>query len=215
MSVEKLYRFPLPDNLGVHIDRDDGRKVERVTAGSPAAQAGLAVGDEITHLSGQPIVSIADVQWVLHNLPNDDVKLEATLSRGGRHEVATLNLAKGWKKTDFMWRGSRWSLKPQPGFWAPALNEKQLKDLGAAVPAGAKPLRIQWINANRAEGKAAKQAGLKEGDVIIGLNGQPFAFPTPEAFQMHVRLNCKVGDIIKLKVLRNGKELDVSLPLIE
>jgi predicted metalloprotease with PDZ domain len=215
MSEEKLYRWPLPDNMGVHIDKDDGRKIESIIAKSPAAEAGLAVGDEITHANGQPIVSIADIQWVLHNTPNEDAKVELTVSRGGKSETKTLALAKGWKKTNFLWRGSRWSLKPQPGFWAPALNEKQLKDLGALAPAGSKPLRIQFINNNRPEGKAAKDAGLKEGDVIIAYNGQPMSFETPQDFQMHVRLNCKVGETIKLTVVRNGKEMAVSLPLVE
>jgi serine protease Do len=215
MSEEKLFRWPLPDNVGVHMDKEDGRKIESVLEKSPAAEAGLAVGDEITHVDRQPIVSIADIQWVLHNLPNEDAKLDVTVSRGGRHEVRTLALAKGWKKTNFLWRGSRWSLKPQPGFWAPAVNEKQLKDLGALAPEGSKPLRIQYINNNRPEGKATRQAGLKEGDVIVGFNGQPITFATPQDFQMHVRLNCKVGESIKLKVVRNGKEMDVSLPLVE
>ena len=33
--------------------------------------------------------------------------------------------------------------------------------------------------------------------------------------QMHVRLNCKVGETLKLKVLRNGKPIDVAYPLVD
>jgi serine protease Do len=215
MSAERLYRWPLPDNVGLHIDRNDGRRVETVKPGSPAAEAGLAPGDEITHVNGQPITSIADIQWVLHNTPNEDgAKVEVTVSRDGKARTSTLKLAKGWKKIDFLWRGSRWSLKPQPGFWAPALNDKQLKELGAAVPEGAKPLRIQFINKNRTEGKAALAAGLKEGDVVLAIDGKPVT-QTPEQFQMDVRLNRKVGDTLHLTVLRNGKAMEVALPLVE
>src|SRR5205085_2117572 len=102
MSREKLYRWPLPDNVGLHIDPKDGRRIERVDADTPAAKAGLAPGDEITHVSGQPVVSIADVQWVLHNLPDEDgARVDITRTRDGQSETKTLTLNKGWKKTDF------------------------------------------------------------------------------------------------------------------
>jgi hypothetical protein len=216
MSVDKLHRWPLPDNVGLHIDPRDGRRVERVEPASPAARAGLAPGDEITHANGQPIVSIADVQWVLHNTADSDgARVELTASRGGRSETRTLTLAKGWKKTNFLWRGSRWSLKPQPGFWAPALTDAQRAQLGDAVPAGSKPLRVQWINAGRREGRAARDAGLREGDVIVGYEGKPFTFATPQDFQMDVRLNRRAGETMKLSVLRDGKRLDVAVPLVE
>jgi serine protease Do len=215
MSPERLNRWPLPDNLGIHIDPKDGRKIQTLIPDSASAMAGLLPGDEITHVAGQPITSIADIQWPLQNLPNDNATLDITINRAGNSITKTLTLRPGWKKTNFLWRASRWNLRPEPGFWAPALTDKQLKDLGDAIPAGTKPLRVQFINNNKPIGKAVRQAGLKEGDVIIEMNEKPFTFPTPEAFQMHVRLNCKTGDTLNLKVLRNNKPLDIAIPLVE
>jgi serine protease Do len=216
LTRDKLYRWPLPDNVGLHIDPRDGRRVERVEPDGPAARAGIAPGDEITHANGQPVVSIADVQWVLHNTPDEDAaRVELTRRRGGQSETNTLTLAKGWRKTDFLWRGSRWGLKPQPGFWAPAMTDVQLTKFGDAVPDGARPLRVQWINVGRAEGRAARDAGLREGDVIVGYEGKPITFATPEAFQMHVRLKRRAGETMKLAVLRDGKRLDVAVPLLD
>ena len=216
MSRERLYRWPLPDNVGMHIDPKDGRRVERVDPAGPAARVGIEAGDEITHVNGQPIVSIADVQWVLHNTPNEDgARVEITAARGGRSETRTLTLAKGWRKTDFLWRGSRWSLKPQPGFWAPAMTDVELTKLGDAVPEGAKPLRVQFINSGKPEGRAARDAGLRPGDVIIGYEGKPITFATPQDFQMDVRLNRRAGETMKLTVLRDGKRIDVAVPLVE
>ena len=63
LPLDKLYRWPLPDNVGLHIDSRDGRRVERVEPSSAADAAGIAAGDDITHANGQPIVWIADVQW--------------------------------------------------------------------------------------------------------------------------------------------------------
>jgi S1-C subfamily serine protease len=153
---------------------------------------------------------------VLHNTPDEDgARVDVTAVRGGRSDTRTLTLAKGWRKTDFLWRGSRWSLKPQPGFWAPAMTDVELTKLGSAVPEEARPLRVQWINAGRAEGRAARDAGLRQGDVIVGYEGKPFTFATPEDFQMHVRLNRHAGETMKLTVLRDGKRLDIAVPLIE
>lgn len=214
MSVDKLYRYPLPDNFGVHIDPKDGRKIEAVTGNSPAAKAGLAVGDEVTFVNGQPITSIADIQWPIHDLPNDAATFEVTVDRGGHALTKTIQLEKGWKKIDFTWRGSRWSLRPQPGFFAPLVPEKDLAALGDLVPAGVKPLRVQFLDPNRPQGKADVQAGLKVGDVIIALDGKPMTM-TPQEFQLHVRLNCKKGETLKLTVLRNGNTMELELPLVE
>jgi len=214
MSIDKLYRWPLPDNMGMHIDPKDGRKIETLTANGPAAKAGLAMGDEITLVNGQPITSIADIQWVLQNTPDGEAKIEVTFSRDNQSQTKTVSLEKGWRKTEFLWRASRWNLKPNPGFWAPALTEKQLKDLGDKIEPGVTPIRVQFINNDRPEGKAVHQAGIKEGDVIVAMDNKPFNL-TPEKFQMYVRLNHKAGDTLHLKILRNGQEKEVDLTLVE
>ena len=68
------------------------------------------------------------------------------------------------------------------------------------------------MDRSRPQGKADAQAGLKEGDVIVAINGQPFKM-TPQEFQMHVRLSCKKGDDLKLTVVRNGRTTELALPL--
>ena len=42
-------------------------QVETVTPGSAAETAGFRAGDRLLTLAGQPLLSIADVQWVLHS----------------------------------------------------------------------------------------------------------------------------------------------------
>jgi S1-C subfamily serine protease len=214
MSHERLNRWPLPDNVGMHIDPKDGRRIEKITEGSPAAKAGLAVGDEITHVTRQPITSIADIQWPLNNLPNEDATFDLTVVRNGESMAKTVSLTKGWKKTDIGWRGSRWSLRPEPGFWAPALTDKDIKALGGLVPAGAKPIRVQYMNGGKPQPNANIKAGLKVGDVIVALDGKPLTM-TPQEFQMHVRMNYKKGDTLPVTVVRNGKTMAFELPLVE
>jgi hypothetical protein len=212
LTAESLWRYPLPDNLGIHVDRNDGRKIETIAAGSAAAAAGLRPGDAITHVNGQAIISIADIQWVLHNLPNSAAEVKIMANREGASSEYVVKPAEGWKKTDWSWRGSRWSLKPHPGFWAPLANANELKAL--KLEEGAKAYRIQWINRGESEGKKAFEAGLREGDFIIAIDGKPVTL-TPEKFQMQVRTQYKVGDKLPLTILRNGKQLQIDLPLVD
>ena len=69
---EVLFPYPDPAVLGLKMDPKAMATVERVTPGSPAERAGLRAGDEIATLAGQPLLSIADLQWVLHNAPATD-----------------------------------------------------------------------------------------------------------------------------------------------
>ena len=207
-----LERWPLPDNVGVHIDPQDGAKIERVTIDTPAAKAGLKAGDMVTHVDGQPIISIADIQWVLHNLSSGNASMLFTVTRGGKDLTHRLSLSPGWKKGDISWRGSMWSLRPRPGYWAREMKPDEVA--AANVPAGIKPTKVQVLNGNQPQGKAAKDAGLRTGDVIVGVDDKPLTM-SPAEFNVYVRLQHKVGDQLKLTVLREGREEKIAFPLLE
>lgn len=71
---------------------DGGALVEGVTSGSPAAAAGLTVGDVITELGDQPVTSISRLVVMLrtHN-PGDTVVVGYW--RAGRHATTRVTLA--------------------------------------------------------------------------------------------------------------------------
>ena len=79
---------------------------------------------------------------------------------------------------------------------------------------GVKPLEVRWINAGRLEGRNAKRAGLRQGDIIIGMEGKPLRMSS-QHFNMHVKLNYRVGDNLPLTLLRNGKRILFDWPLID
>ena len=82
---------PCPDELA--IDGGEipcGVFVKSVYPETPAARAGLQAGNEVTQMNGQPITSIADMQWVLHGLPNKNTTLTLT---GRESKTHTLRLA--------------------------------------------------------------------------------------------------------------------------
>ncbi|MDE2775775.1 MAG: trypsin-like peptidase domain-containing protein [Chloroflexota bacterium] len=72
----------LPDNVAESLDQDEGLLIVSIEAGSPAAQAGLLVGDILTALDGEPLERIDELQVILTRL---DVGAEAStqFARGG------------------------------------------------------------------------------------------------------------------------------------
>mgnify|MGYP003331810304 CR=1 FL=1 len=73
---------------------------------------------------------------------------------------------------------------------------------------------MKWINRGTTAGKAAVNAGLRNGDVVIAANG--VAVPENNAaFNTWVKLNHEVGEALELSVLRGGKKIVIELPLVE
>lgn len=208
-SHDLLWRYPLPENVGLSIDGDSGVRITQVQAGSPAARSGLQPGEDVTHMGGQPITSIADVQWVLHQLPNDRATVTVTGSTSGSQ---TLALKSGWKQTDISWRGSMWSVSPILPVWMPPLEDEKRGQLG--IPDGEGALVVKFINGGREGGQAAKAAGLRLGDVVVQLDGRPIAMAHNQ-FNMHIKLNYKVGDELPLTVLRDGERKELKVKLVE
>ncbi|MEC9091695.1 MAG: Trx7/PDZ domain-containing (seleno)protein, partial [Planctomycetota bacterium] len=123
---DMLWKFPLPDTVGLVMDRVSGIGIKQISENSPASKAGLKVGDRIKTMNGQLITSVADLQWVLHHLPNSDTQIEVTTAAGKDHQI---KVKKGWKQYDISWRGSIWSVSPILRIWAPALEPKKIKEL--------------------------------------------------------------------------------------
>lgn len=210
-SEEKLWRFPLPENIGLVINPQSGVRIGKVVEGSAAEKAGLKAGEDVTHMNGQAIASIADMQWVMHQLPNGGAKLSVRTDKSGEYDV---QVSKDWKKTDISWRGSMWSLPPKMPVWmVPAEGAEREKAGGAEDEV---PYLVKWINRGRSGGQAAFDAGLREGDVIVALDGEAIRFEEPRQLVMHVKMNYKVGEELPLTVQgKNGKRREVRVKLVE
>jgi serine protease Do len=95
LSPADIWIYPLPENLGLKMEVDDGLLVEKVLPDSPALRAGVEVGDELVAMNRQPLVSQADIQWVLHQAPVE-TKIAVTLSRNGQILQKTIALTGNW-----------------------------------------------------------------------------------------------------------------------
>src|SRR5262249_18785827 len=91
-----LFPYPLPSVVGMEMDSRETPRVKEITKGSAAEAAGFQAGDDLVSFKGQPMLSIADVQWVLHNA-KDGETLRAQVRRGGRTLDLSLSLAPGWR----------------------------------------------------------------------------------------------------------------------
>lgn len=201
-----LWVYPLPENTGMKMLVDDGLRIQAVTPGSPAARAGLQPGDEVLALQGQPLVSQADIQWVLqHAAPTANLRLE--YRRQGKAGSATLALSGDWKKTDLTWRpssgpGLRW------GVWSAPLPDEARA--AAGIPAGALALKVANLYGPRAE--PVVKAGLRVGDVILGADGRS-DFANEGEFLAYLRLTHGPGERASFNLLRDGKKMTLPVPM--
>lgn len=201
-----LWVYPLPENTGMKLDVDDGLRVATVTPGSPAERAGIRPGDELRSLEGQPLISQADIQWVLHHASNES-RIPVSFTRAGKAMTGTIAVSGNWKETDLSWRpssgpGLRW------GVWSAMLPAAEKAKRGIAPSEMA--LEVKNLFAPRAA--VVQQAGLRMGDVILSVDGQS-GFANEGHFLAYLRLNHPPGDKAKLTVLRGTQRMELQLPM--
>lgn len=199
----KIWDYPLPENIGVTLDRDRGAVIASVRAKSPAAKAGLKEGDGIEKVNGILTLSEGDVRWALHNFQGR--RLEVETLRNGETREARLSLPKNWRVTDISWRESMFHIPPKPGFWANPIDESAKAALG--IPKDALALRVGWV-----PGNPAKQAGLRKGMTIIAVDGSRKHL-TGQQLHLYIRLNKDPGDTVDLTVLEGSRERTIRIRL--
>jgi hypothetical protein len=206
-----LWRYPLPDQIGLSIDRKDGVTIANIVEGSPAEKAGFQAGEKIEFMNGQAITSIADMQWVLHHLPNNETAVEVKGSKSG---MQTVSLDTGWKQYDVSWRGSMWSVSPKLRVWMPILASAKRKELG--IDDANTALEVKWINRGSEGGKGAIASGLRQNDIVIAMEGKPLKDGmNPKSLNTYIKLNYVVGQELPITVIRNGKKMELKIKLVE
>jgi S1-C subfamily serine protease len=83
-----------PFKLGIvpdYADTSNGVLVQEVVADSPAAKAGLKVGDRITGLAGNPVKGIPDYVAAIKGLKKGDA-VEVRFARDGKESMVKANL---------------------------------------------------------------------------------------------------------------------------
>jgi hypothetical protein len=207
---EVLFPNPDPSLLGLTMDPDEMVTVARVAPGSIGAKAGLRPGDSVERLAGQPLLSVADLQWVLHNAPST-ARLSARVRRDGKAIDLTLHLHDGWRRGDISWRASTWDLRRM------SLGGLRLDDLSPAERAAAKipddGLALKVRHAGEFGAHAvAHNAGVRKGDVIVAFDGREGRMSESELLAYGVQKK-RPGEEVTLTLLRGGERKLVRFAL--
>ena len=92
---EQLFApYPTPQRVGLMLSPKARVTVTHVDKKSPAESAGFLEGDRLVRFGGQPMLSGADVQWVLYT---SEGPIKAEIERGGKPLDLTLVLPPGWR----------------------------------------------------------------------------------------------------------------------
>lgn len=186
--------------------------VSSLTRFGPASQAGLALGDAILAVNGIPVqaaIDVAGATWKLppHSAhPGDVVTLQVRRALDGREEAIALELAtdeEGFTQQQIRELREEAELPASTlAYMTPedalAALEKLPGKLGASAGEPAPGLTAATKVTKIGEESAAKRAGLKEGDLIISIDGVPVADPKA------LTSRCKellAGDVLELEVV--------------
>lgn len=206
-----LFPQPLPSTIGLTLDPDSRATVSAVAKDTIAQYSGFERGDELLTLGGQAVISIADVQWVLHHA-EAPASLSALVRRGDKLQRLEVELPEQWRReTDISWRVTSWALRRMVtgGLLFEPTTPEQRAD------AGVKPLslalRVKHVGQYGAHA-AAKRAGFRVGDVVISFDGKREPWTTSQLLG-YASQATRPGQRIPVVVMRNGQRLELQLPM--
>ena len=197
-----LYPYPHPKSIGLILDPDHRARVLETVDDSSAQAAGLQAGDDILRMNGQPLISMADVQWVLHHLPPKGASVDLQIKRSGKMVDVTMKVESGWRRRDdTSWRTGHWILRRS------MLGGMKLGQLTAeANAAGSRSsLRVSYLGDWGPFG-VAKRAGVRKDDIIVSVDGRTDLHRESDVFD-YINQNKRAGQSVQLVLLRNGKQV--------
>ncbi|MBQ18802.1 MAG: hypothetical protein CMJ65_16975 [Planctomycetaceae bacterium] len=205
-----LFRFPLPETLGLSIHRDHGHRVESVRPGSVAQAAGVRAGDVVTRVDKVPVHSEYDIRYALDRTA-DGQAIRVTVLRPNREgdpRLQTLSLAPkpGWWVSGIGWKKSLRSAPFRTGMRGYSLAPSQRKDLGLSTTTLA--VKISSVYSDG----FARSVGLKKRDVVIGIPEPILRVRKFDTFLGRVLGRYQPGDRVQLSIVRNGKRTVISGP---
>jgi S1-C subfamily serine protease len=204
--------WPLPENVGLTVDRDDGLRVTAVKPGSPAEKAGLRAGDELGAAGGRRLFGQADFRGVLHRGPRDAGSVDIAWTREGNVMRGTLQVPDGWRKTILDWRMSvsQGNVGAYPSFFPLAVNPQKREQRN--IPPGT--MAVEPFMGPKPSGPAYA-TGVRGNDVITAVGGEKPDI-TGRAFLVWFKMRYERGDEVTITLKDpQGKERTVTYRLAE
>ncbi|MCS6977313.1 MAG: PDZ domain-containing protein [Gemmatales bacterium] len=175
--------------LGVHVERDaEGKpRVAAIQPDSPAAKAGLKVGDWLLEVAGKAITSSESLrETLLSHAPGEEIALRIRRGDETRELKARLTALS---------RPMR--LSSERTFIGLQLEESRGEGEGAAV-------------ARVVPDSPAANAGIRPGDVVLKINGENL---TRASELSDVVASRRPGDVLTLTLRRGDKEEEIKVTL--
>jgi hypothetical protein len=203
--------MPAPEVIGLTLAPDHIARVTGVASDSAAAKAGLRPGDDIMSLDGQPLISIADLSWVLHRAPPSGT-LPAIVRRAGVERKLILTLPTGWRsREEIARRVGSW---PMRGMVTGGLKLDDLPDeerRSRRIEAGELALLVTHVG-QYGKHAAAKNAGFQKDDIIVALGSHRERL-TESALLGLLLQTTRPGEKLKTTVLRGTERVELILPM--
>ena len=195
-------QWPLQENVGILLDRDDGLLVKQVTPLSPAAEAGIKADDQLGMANGMRLYGQADFRGLLHRSAIGGDLIQVAWTREGQAQASILRVRTGWRKTENSWRKTVYDGVYGPGMgFFPLKGPKSGKGQGLSV----KP----WMGQNPKD-RPIYQTGLRANMEIIEINGMTQDMETRQLIAWF-RLNYKSGQEVTYTI-RGGQQFKYILP---
>jgi serine protease Do len=180
----------------LHLPESSGALLASVESGSPAAKAGLKPGDVVEAVNGQKIATPHDLSLRVADVaPGVDAKL--TILRDGKDQ--DVNVKMGQLPADKTVSGPpvEHPSHNQLGLGLSPLTPDTRDQL--QVPDGQDGALVRTVRS----GSAADEAGLRPGDIIVGVGNQDVSSPADATKAIGTALGGK-DHAVALRVLRDG-----------
>ena len=206
-----LYPWPMPDVVGLSLDPKEKAKVAKVARGSAAEKARFRPRDEILKLNGQPILSIADVQWVLHSA-EAPATIEAEVLRSGTTGTWKLALKEDWRRTSSIsWRTSTWDMRRTALGGMILRNSTTEERRKAGLGKGGMALFVKGAGRHGAY-RVARNRGFLPNDIIVDFGGLRDAKNESQLIAELMRTRMP-GEKVPVKIVRGRKQMKLNLPM--
>jgi len=182
----------LAEDLGVA--NRQGSFVLNVVKGSPAERGGVLPGDFITRAGTTAIVDTEQLTETVARLaPNTDLPL--TIVRQGREQTLNVRITERPDETKLASDAGNW-----PGLLVLPLSER----IRAQLQTGSSQKGV--VIADVADDSPSGVAGLRQGDVVLSVNGSAVSSVT----DFYRVLNQANGREVALRVQRQGREATIT-----
>ncbi len=211
LTDDLIYPHPAPEAIGLTLAEDSAAKISAVAPGSAAEKAGIKPGDDLVSLNDQPLISAADLSWVLHRAPTTG-PLNAVVHRSGAAVALPISLPPGWRQnSDISRRVGTWGMR---GMATGGLLLEEVPDSerpGLSLEKNQLALRAKHVG-QYGKHAAAKNAGWQQGDILVEIDGLKDRI-SEGALIGHLLQKHFPGEKLQATVVRGGKKITLPLPM--